>query len=278
MARMFDVPVLSADAFQCFKMMQIGTDKPTKEEIDGLRFYFTDEYEPDFDMSVYIFQQKYRKLLDDCVKNNKDILIVGGTFLYIKALLYPFVFQESNGQNENLKYESMTLEEMQTLLKSRDEKTYEMIDIQNPRRVIRALVQLDHGIKREDILNQNDGNPLYPVEFLRIDIGVEEGNKKIDERVDKMFELGFVEEAKTLLEHYDSSLRPFHCIGYDEIIDAITKGKDPSSDEVKELIKIHTHQYAKKQRSFLRNQFKDIKSGTKSEIRDYLISKLSKGE
>ena len=81
LAKKYHVPVISADAFQCFKMMQIGTDKPKKEEIEGLDFYFTDEYEPDHEMSVYLFQTEIRPILERYLKEDKDVLVVGGNFL-----------------------------------------------------------------------------------------------------------------------------------------------------------------------------------------------------
>ena len=94
----------------------------------------------------------------------------------------------------------------QKLLKEKSESTYAAIDIQNPRRVIRALTLLDHGKERADILKENDGKPLYPVEFLKVKIDKELGNKKIDDRIDKMFEEGFVSEVESLLKKYPSTI------------------------------------------------------------------------
>ena len=274
LAKKYHVPVISADAFQCFKMMQIGTDKPKKEEIEGLDFYFTDEYEPDHEMSVYLFQTEIRPILERYLKEDKDVLVVGGNFLYVKGLLFNYAFEKEEN-NKQAYYDSLPLEELQKLLKERDIKTYESIDNKNPRRLVRALVQSDSGKTRDEILKENDGKPLYPVEFLQLEIDKNLGNEKIDKRVDQMFSEGFVDEVKKLVNRYGKDLRPFHCIGYDEIIEAMEKGKEDFS-EVKELIKVHTHQYAKKQRTFLRNQFPDIRKGSKEEIYQYLSSVLNK--
>lgn len=274
LAKKYHVPVISADAFQCFKMMQIGTDKPKKEEIEGLDFYFTDEYEPDHEMSVYLFQTEIRPILEKYLKENKDVLVVGGNFLYVKGLLFNYAFEKEEN-NKQAYYDSLPLEELQKLLKERDIKTYESIDNKNPRRLVRALVQSDSGKTRDEILKENDGKPLYPVEFLQLEIDKDLGNEKIDKRVDQMFSEGFVDEVKRLVRQYGKDLRPFHCIGYDEIIAAMENGKEDFS-ETKELIKVHTHQYAKKQRTFLRNQFPDIRKGSKEEIYQYLSSVLNK--
>lgn len=276
LARKFHVPVISADAFQCFKIMQIGTDKPKKEEIEGLDFYFTDEYEPDHEMSVYLFQRECRPIIERYLKEGKDIIVVGGNFLYVKALLFNYVFEDESSK-EKSPYFDMPLKELQALLYQRDKDTYNQIDHNNSRRLVRALDQLDSGRRREDILKENDGKPIYPVEFVQLQIDKDEGNKKIDDRIDKMFEEGFVDEVKKLLSRYPKSLRPFHCIGYDEVIDGLEQNVFDET-KVKDLIKTHTHQYAKKQRTFLRNQFTDIKVGKKEEIFDYLSEKLSKME
>ena len=142
LAREFHVPIISADAYQCYKIMQVGTDKPSKEEIQGIEYYFYDEYEPDEEVSVYDFQQECRPILERYLKENKDIIVVGGNFLYVKALLFNYVFQKEDEKRKS-PYEDMPLEEMQSLLKEKSIETYHSIDHQNPRRVIRALIQLD---------------------------------------------------------------------------------------------------------------------------------------
>ena len=261
LAKEFNLPIISADAYQCYKMMQIGTDKPTKEEVGNISYHFYDEYNPDEEVSVFLFQQECRKIIENYIRLNKDIIVVGGTFLYTKALLFNYVFTKEDIPS---KYENMSLEKMQELLKEKSIETYSSIDINNPRRVKRALDQIDNGLDRSNILSQNSDVPLYPTKFYRIDIDKDEGNRKIDQRVDKMFNQGFLEEFKSLLNRYDPNLKSFLAIGYKETISGLKEGK--SIDEIKDIIKVHTHQYAKKQRTFMRNQFKDITSGCKDDI------------
>lgn len=274
LAKEFHLPIISADAYQCYKIMQVGTDKPKKEEIEGIDYYFYDEYEPDEEISVYDFQQECRPILQKAINDRRDVIVVGGNFLYVKALLFNYVFQKED-QKRNSCYEDYTLEEMQDELKKLSLKTYQSIDVKNPRRVIRALIQLKEGTEHDEIKKQNDGNPIYPVEFFKIDIDKEEGNKKIDERIDMMVKEGLVDEVKKLYATYDKNSRPFSTIGYIEIINAL-KQNLPIDKKVIDLIKIHTHQYAKKQRTFLKNQFKDITSGSKEEIYQKIKSKLLK--
>ena len=274
LARKFSLPIISADAYQCYKVMQVGTDKPTRKEVKGLSYYFYDEYEPDQEMSVFLFQKECRPILEDYLSKGKDVIVVGGNFLYVKALLYNYVFQEEK-QNSRQKYENMSLEEMRKLLLERSKETFDSIDNQNPRRVIRALAQLDEGKTRKDILLKNDGNPLYPTTFYQLEIDKEEGNKKIDERIDLMIQQGLVEECKHILEQYGENNRILSTIGYQEMVEVLKQGKEVDK-KVFDLIKIHTHQYAKKQRTFLRHQFPNIIKGSKEKIEHFISEQLKK--
>lgn len=273
LAREFHVPIISADAYQCYKMMQVGTDKPSQREVSGLEYYFYDEYEVDEEISVYDFQKECRPIIEKCLQENRDVLIVGGNFLYVKALLFNYVFEKEE-ENAN-PYENMSLKEMQDLLKSRSTSAYEAIDINNPRRVIRALIQLDQGRSPTSIKKQNSGKPIYPVEFYQLEIDKDEGNKKIDERIDKMVEQGLVNEVLSLYQKYPTKSRLFSTIGYQEIVQAVKENK-PIDKSVIDTIKIHTHQYAKKQRTFLRHQFDILQVGKKEEIYKLLQNKLQK--
>ena len=261
LAREFQLPVFSADAYQCYKMMQIGTDKPTRQEVDGLKYHFYDEYDPDFRMNVSLFQKECLPLLEDYVRQGQDVLVVGGTFLYIKALLYGYRFY---GEEEDTTYDGWSLEKMQEELSRLSPKTYSEIDIHNPRRVKRALEQIHAGHERDDILENTSKVPLFPTRFFILSCDKEEGNRKIDERVDRMFVEGFPKEVERLLSLYPKDLYSFRSLGYRELIDAYYGDRDLL--KARELIKVHTHQYAKKQRTFLRHQFPEAIPLEKEEL------------
>ncbi len=270
LAKLYKMPVISADAYQCYKMMSIGTDLPTRSDVADIEYSFYDEFEPDEEVSVFTFQKECRPLLDKYVKEGRDVIVVGGTLLYIKALLYNYVFEKDEEKVDD--YENMPLSEMQDLLLKKDPKTYQEIDNRNPRRVIRALRLIDKGISREEVLEKNDDKPLYPVTFFKLTVDKDLGNKKIDERVDKMFKEGLVEEVKKLLIKYPDNPRSFISIGYQEIIAGLKDNK--SQEEMSSLVKIHTHQLAKKQRTFIRNQFKDEIEGTADEVFDLISNNI----
>ncbi len=271
LARKHNVPIISADAYQCFQMMQIGTDKPTEEEIEGIDIQYCDCYAPDFVTDVFNFQKTMRQKLDEYISQGKDVIVVGGTFLYIKALLFNYVFHENEEDVDDLKDKS--LEELQSILKEIDPGAYETIDIQNERRVLSAIRNARNGHTRDEIVSENGNEPIYDCRFFEIKCDVEEGNRKIDDRVDRMFEQGFVDEVRDLLMIYPRDLKSFSSIGYRECMDFID-GKT-TEKECKKLIKIHTHQYAKRQRTFLRHQFDNSYSGTKDVIQQKIDDLMS---
>ena len=119
------------------------------------------------------------------------------------------------------------------------------------------------------LIREEDG------EETLLEIDKDEGNRKIDERIDKMVEEGLVDEVLSLYQKYPDKSRLFSTIGYQEIIQAV-KANKPIDKSVIDTIKIHTHQYAKKQRTLLRHQFDIIKVGKKEEIYKLLQNKLQK--
>ncbi len=87
-AKEFSLPIISADAFQYYKEMDVGTAKLSKEEIKEIDYHFIDEYNVNEEVSLFVFQKKMRKIIDSYISNNIDVIVSGGTLLYIKALLY----------------------------------------------------------------------------------------------------------------------------------------------------------------------------------------------
>ena len=261
LAKKFSLPIISADAFQCYKEMNIGTDKPSKKEISGIKYHFFDELDVSEDNSVYYFQKEMRKVIDNYISEGKDIIVCGGTSFYIKSLLYNYKFNDSDSEK---KYDDYSLDELKKLLLSRDKNIFDSIDNNNPRRIIRALEKLDLGIDINKIKDENDNNPIYPCIFFNLEVDKDIGNKLIDERVDLMFSKGLVKEVRTLLKKYPNHLNAFKAIGYSEFINL------DNDEKIKGLIKIHSHQYAKKQRTFIKHQFDNVITATKEEIFNYI--------
>ena len=113
LAKKIDAEIISADAYQVYKEMNIGTAKVKEEETLGVKHYMIDVYEVKENVDVKRYQEDARKILNDLISKNKNVIICGGTGLYIKALLYDYKFYE---EEENDKYKDLSLEELQKLL------------------------------------------------------------------------------------------------------------------------------------------------------------------
>lgn len=246
-----NLPLISSDAFGVYEGFDIGSAKSTPVELEGIENYFISSIPFGKPMTVYDYQSEGRKIIEDLNKRNKDIVIVGGTFLYVKGLLFPYVFP-SEGKNENL-YDEKPLEEMIDQLKILDPKSLETIDIKNPRRVARALDLAKSGNKRQDIVDKYSNKPLYPCVFIRIRVDKDELREKIRKRVEKQVEDGLFEEEDRLERLDPDFSSTFRGIGFKEIYDG--RKKNLSREEIIENIIVDTTQYARRQRTFLRHQF-----------------------
>ena len=239
LAKKLDAEIISADAFQVYKYMNIGTAKVREDETENIKHHMIDVYDVDSNIDVKKYQEDARKILNSLLLKNKNIIICGGTGLYIKALLYDYKFQEETLNN---KYDNMSLEELQKLLPKDS-----LVDKNNKRRVVRFLEKLDNGIKSEK------SNKLYDFYMIGLTKDREEIYNKINLRVDEMIKEGLIDEVKNLYAKYKNARSINSAIGYKEII-LYLKNKI-SLEEAIEKIKINTRRYAKRQYTFFNNQF-----------------------
>ncbi len=267
LCRKFNLPLIGADTFQMYQELNIGSAKPTKKELEGIDYHLINDISVTDKMSVMEYQRKARALLDKYIKEGQDIILSGGTFLYVRAALYPYEFKEEREDNNEEKYSNFSNEELYQKLVEVDKESADILHPNNRRRVIRALEIFDSGVKKSDIRIKKP-KLMYPCKFFMIDIDKDEGNEKINARVDEMVEKGLFDEVDELIKQYDTSSQAFEAIGYKEIIRGIKENK--TREEIIEEIKLDTRQYAKRQRTFLRHQFENIHIGKKQEIEEYI--------
>ncbi|MCD8204029.1 MAG: tRNA (adenosine(37)-N6)-dimethylallyltransferase MiaA [Coprobacillus sp.] len=258
-----NAPIINADAFQIYKDMDIGTAKVSKSDPCYSRYHLLDIISPSETYSVAQYQKDFREVLDSLLKDNKDIVVVGGTGLYIRAALYDYNFPLEVDSNED--YSSLTNEEIYAILAQKDPDSLQNIHINNRKRLLRALSILNNQTlsKSENIAAQK--HELYrsdiEVKFLFINPSRDALYEKINERVDTMFSLGLVDEVKMLLDKYTLSTTASQAIGYKEVVSYLNG--EISLDECKELIKKRTRNYAKRQVTYFRHQLPciEFKSG-----------------
>ena len=249
----FDLDIINADAFQIYKGMDIGSAKISKTDPNYFRYKLLDIITPDQDFSVKEYQDAFRKTVDEIIAKGKDVVVCGGTGLYIKASLYDYSFEEFEDDTSDL--EELPNEELYSMLVNLDSKSALSIHPNNRKRVIRAISIARRGteIKSKSIDNQEHKLIYDDVKLLMLDPDREELYENINERVERMFEKGLIEETESLLGFYELSRTAKQAIGYKEVI-AFLNG-EIDLDACKELIKKRTRNYAKRQWTFFNNQF-----------------------
>lgn len=273
LAKKYNAEVINADAQQVYKDVNIGTAKITKEEMENVKHHLLDFIPLDKNYSVKEYQEDGRNVLNNLINKNKNIVIVGGTGLYIKALLYDYKFSK---ETSSLDFSNLTNEE----LKKEIDKIYENnnIHINNRKRLERFL---SHYKTTGNIIKNTleKDKPLYDFTLIYLNPDREELYKKINARVDKMINEGLLNETENLKEY--SKLNSI--IGYKELLEYIN-GK-VSLEEAIENIKSDTRKYAKRQNTFFKNQFDNLNifkvdydnfNNTIKKVEDYLSSLYKK--
>ena len=217
LCRKYNLPLLGSDVYQMYKEMKVGTAKPSLEELEGIEYHFINDISVEDEISVKEYQDKARKILDKYLLEGRDVVISGGTFLYLRALLYPYSFENEEDFSYE-KYDCYSSEELFNRLKNIDEEAADKLHVNNRRRVIRALAIAESGVKKSEREFKVD-KYLYPCRIFNIEIDKEVGNSKIDKRVDEMVSEGLFEEANELFTKFGTELNAFKAIGYKEIIE-----------------------------------------------------------
>lgn len=248
-----DALIVNGDAFQCYKEMNIGTAKPSKQERSLVPHFLFDITSVEKTYTIYDYQKDLRKTLDELLPLNKDILIVGGSGLYLKSALYDFTLAEAKNDIDMSKYEKMSNEELYNELVKIDEETARKIHPNNRKRVLRGIqIYLESGEKKSHLIDSQQHKLLYDVEFIGISKKTrEELYECINQRVDKMIEDGLIEEVNDLMKKYQPTLRAFQAIGYKELMENPNQG---NIDDIVLLIKQRTRNYAKRQYTYFNNQ------------------------
>ena len=253
-AEKISAEIVNADSMQIYKGMDIGTAKLNQAERKGITHHLIDEVAPSIDITVSWYQELAREIIDDLIKN-KPVVVVGGTGLYIKAILDDLSFPETD-QSVRLELEKLAEEigaaQLHQRLAKLDPAAALAIPAENIRRVIRALEVIEITGKPFTANLPRAGSTKYP-EAKQFGLEVERENldQRIDKRVEKMWEQGFVEEVKTLISAPGGMGKTAsQAIGYRQIISFLDG--EFSEGEAKELTKVATRQYARRQETWFK--------------------------
>jgi tRNA dimethylallyltransferase len=253
--------IVNIDSMQVYRGMDIGTAKPTAAERAGVPHHLIDIVDPTRDFSVAEFQPLARTALSDILDRDATPFLVGGSGLYLRAVIYDLSFPLPAASDElRQRYASRTDLESRLELYSRltevDPVSAEKIGPHNIRRILRALeVYETTGEPFSRFQNDYDSVPLvYPAQIIGLTTDRASLHKLIDQRVDKMFERGLVSEVGRLLDAGGFSSTAGQALGYREVLDYLDN--NASLDETIDKIKSKSRRYAKRQLTWFRKDMR----------------------
>jgi tRNA dimethylallyltransferase len=279
--------IISADSMQVYKDMDIGTAKPSIQELKEVSHHLIDIVEPDKEFSVVEYQRKARQEIENISNRGKLAILVGGSGLYVRAVIDRLEFPQGKLDSKIRKKLEEELQEIGSealyeKLKKLDLKAAACIHPRNTRRIIRALEVIEStGHLFSDFQKEwNKRESIYDVQIIALNLPRDELYAKIDERVNKMISDGLIDETKSLFSQgYGKTITSKQALGYRQILDYLEE--KISLEECISLIKQKTRHFAKRQMTWLRRDprifWMDIsgKDPTEvaSEIMDYLKAK-----
>ena len=263
LAKIIGGEIISADSMQVYKYMDIGTAKPSKDDLDSVKHHLIDVVEPDYSFNVAVFSDMAKTAIDDIINRDKNPILVGGTGFYINALVYNNEFmstgvRETNELRKSLfeKYKSKTPEEIFCDLVKIDPEYAVTTHANNVKRVLRAIeYHYETGEKFSDYNARNKLNRqnAYDFNMFVLNRDREKMYTAINTRVDAMVQRGLIDEVKGLLDRgYGEGLTSMQGLGYKEIC-AYFNGK-VTAEEALENIKQGTRRFAKRQLTWFKNQ------------------------
>ena len=256
LAKQLNGEIISGDSMQIYRGMDIGTAKATMDERQVIPHHLIDEKNPDEPYSVAAFQQTVRAKMEEIKSRGKLPIIVGGTGLYIKSVLYDYEFagESESKEIDEAKYGHLSNEELHAKLAAVDEAGAKDIHPNNRKRVIRALeIYETSGVKKSEMIEKQEHKMIYDACLIGLTDDRNVLYDRINKRVDTMYETGLVEEVKALFdEGIPAESQSIRAIGYKELYDYF-KGLI-SLEESKELIKRNSRRYAKRQYTWFNNQ------------------------
>lgn len=258
LAERFQTELVSADAYQVYKGMDIGTAKATKDELATYRHHLIDIIEPNEDFSAAAFQEAARTTIEDLHERGKIPILVGGTGLYVQSLLEGYEFKAKRHSKEerqavSSRIAALSEEELKAYI---TEKTgYEPPDwhelLSNSHRLVRLVGAIEKGDGAAAVMPQKAGGPLYHAFVIGLSLPRQVLYERIEKRIDAMLGAGWIDEVQQLLQ--DGVLpeaQAMKAIGYKELV--LYLDGQLSLEAASELIKKRTRHFAKRQMTWFK--------------------------
>lgn len=252
LAKKINGEIISSDSMQIYKDMDIGTAKPNKEEMQGIKHYLIDFVEPNQRYSVAEFKKDAESAIEEILSKGKTPIVVGGTGLYIDSLIYGIEYQDIQLDEKYRKeleerVETEGLEKVYQEAQKIDPQAMEKISANDKKRILRVLeiFKATGKTKTQQEIESRKNGVKYDYKVFAINWEREVLYERINKRVDIMIEQGLIQEVKQLLEKYTEFPTAMQGLGYKEVVEylhGIT-----TKEEMIEKLKMETRRYAKRQ-------------------------------
>ena len=250
LAKKFNGEIVSADSRQIYQEMDIGTNKLTQKQMSGIKHYLIDLIKPDQEFTLTQYKRLAIKAIKDIQKRGQLPFLVGGTGLYIQTVVDNLQIPRAKPDKKlRNKLEKLSNQELLQQLKKIDPLTARAIDLNNKRRLIRAL-EVCLKTKKPFSQQRKKGQPLFDVCQIGLKLNKKTLERRINQRVEQMFKMGLIKETKKLAKKYSLDRPAMSGIGYQEI-NQYLQGKI-NLRQAKALIKQHTRQYARRQMTWFK--------------------------
>lgn len=280
LAKAIDGEIVSLDSMQIYRHMNIGTAKVSVEQMQGIPHHMIDIVDPSSSFSTFQYVEMAREVLQSIQQRSKQAIFVGGTGLYMSALIYGLDYttnQDTQAVRQDMMqlYQSQGIEALVRHLYMLDSKAIDIIDCNNPRRVIRAIEIASTG---DSVANKKQRQLLIDNQLFVLNRNRAELYSRINRRVDTMIDSGLIEETKKVLQMVDGdySVQSLQAIGYKELIQHILG--HTSLEECVDNIKQNSRRYAKRQISYFKRldaHWIDIDELTTQQTVDNIINTLN---
>ena len=273
LAKRINGEIISADSMQIYKDMNIGTAKPTIEEMQGIKHYLLDFVSPNKRYSVADYAKDAKKAIEEILRKGKTPIVVGGTGLYIDSLIYGIEYQEiefDKTYRDELekKVEEEGLNKLYEMAKEIDEEAVKKISPNDKKRILRIL-EIYHATgktKTEQEIESRKKEVEYDYKVYALNWDREKLYERINKRVDFMIEQGLINEVKEILKKYNNFPTAMQGLGYKEVVDYLNGVL--TKEEMIEKIKMETRRYAKRQLTWFRKNKQTIWLNAEDKIQD----------
>lgn len=257
-ANMINCEIVSADSRQIYRFMDIGTSKPSAEILEKIPHHFVNILDPDEDYSAGQYAKEAREVIGRVCERGKTPLVVGGSGLYIRALLNGFFGEdyrdESIRAQLNNRLENEGALSLYSELQRVDPQSAGQSHPNNMKRILRSLEVYYITGKPMSEIQKSGGDPA-PFPWIKFGLSMEREDlyERINRRVDQMFKAGLIEEVQDLLKNgYSAELNSLNSVGYKEVIEYLDDNLD--LEHCISLVKQNTRRYAKRQLTWFRRE------------------------